>query len=137
MYLLGVANGTSKYMGLGKFWQDLEISETFLISLEVSFFSWFVFTFFESQNLLPKSLGLGFLTKISASRILPFATPFITRSIFLTNQPQLSISYTLADINMLNVQISQACGFYCKVCCQHFFLCVCLCITSAFIVCPV
>ena len=33
----GVANGTSKNVGLGKFWQDLEISETFLISLEVSF----------------------------------------------------------------------------------------------------
>ena len=26
------------YVGFGKFWQDLEISETFLISLEVSFF---------------------------------------------------------------------------------------------------
>ena len=35
---LGVANGTSKNVGLGKFWQDLEISEAFLISLEVSFF---------------------------------------------------------------------------------------------------
>ena len=34
----GVANGTSKNVGLGKFWQDLEISEAFLISLEVSFF---------------------------------------------------------------------------------------------------
>ena len=33
----GVANGTSKNVGLGKFWQDLEISEAFLISLEVSF----------------------------------------------------------------------------------------------------
>ena len=36
--LEGVANGTSKNVGLGKFWQDLEISEAFLISLEVSFF---------------------------------------------------------------------------------------------------
>ena len=35
--ILGVANGTSKNVGLGKFWQDLEISEAFLISLEVSF----------------------------------------------------------------------------------------------------
>ena len=34
----GVPNGTSKNVGLGKFWQDLEISEAFLISLEVSFF---------------------------------------------------------------------------------------------------
>ena len=34
---LGVANGTTKNVGLEKFWQDLEISEAFLISLEVSF----------------------------------------------------------------------------------------------------
>ena len=40
-------------------------------------FAWFVFTFFESRNFLPKSLGLGFLTSISASRILPFATPSV------------------------------------------------------------
>ena len=38
MTIEGVANGTSKNVCLGKFWQDLEISETFLISLEVSFF---------------------------------------------------------------------------------------------------
>ena len=37
MWLVGVANGTTKNVGLGKFWQDLEISEAFLISLEVSF----------------------------------------------------------------------------------------------------
>ena len=30
-------NGTSKNVGLGKFWQDLENLEAFLISLEVSF----------------------------------------------------------------------------------------------------
>ena len=65
---LGVANGTSKNVGLGKFWQDLEISEAFLISLGSLVFSWFVFTFFESRNILPKSLGLVFLTRISASR---------------------------------------------------------------------
>ena len=35
---VGVANGTSKNVGHGKFWQDLEILEAFLISLEVSFF---------------------------------------------------------------------------------------------------
>ena len=35
---LGVANGTSKNVGLGKFCQDLKISEAFMISLEVSFF---------------------------------------------------------------------------------------------------
>ena len=33
----GVANGTSKNVGLGKFWQYREISEAFLISLEVLF----------------------------------------------------------------------------------------------------
>ena len=36
--LRGLPNGTSKNVGLGKFWQDLEISEAFLISLEVLFF---------------------------------------------------------------------------------------------------
>ena len=40
-------------------------------------FAWFVFTFFESRNFLPKSLGLGFLIRISVSRILSFATPII------------------------------------------------------------
>ena len=30
--------------------------------------AWFVFPFFDSRNFLPKSLGLGFLTRISASR---------------------------------------------------------------------
>ena len=33
-----VANGTLKNVGLRKFCQDLEISEAFMISLEVSFF---------------------------------------------------------------------------------------------------
>ena len=32
-----MANGASKNVGLGKFWQDLEISEAFLTSLEISF----------------------------------------------------------------------------------------------------
>ena len=34
----GVANGTSKNVGLRKFWQDLEISEALFLSLKVSFF---------------------------------------------------------------------------------------------------
>lgn len=55
----GVANGTSKNIGLGEFWHDLKISKAFLISLV---FAW--------------SLGLGFLTRISASRIVPF-TPLM------------------------------------------------------------
>ena len=36
-------------------------------------FAWFVFTFFESRNFLLESLGLGFLSRISASlRVLDF-----------------------------------------------------------------
>ena len=66
--LVGVANGTSKNVGLREFWQDLEISKAFLISLEVSFLHGLLLPFFESLNFLPKSLGLGFFTRISASR---------------------------------------------------------------------
>ena len=62
-----MANGTSKNVGLAKFWQDLEISEAFFDKSRSLVFAWFVFTFFESRNFLPKSLGLGFLTRISAS----------------------------------------------------------------------
>ena len=36
--IAGVPISTLKNVGLGKFWQDLEIWEAFLISLEVSFF---------------------------------------------------------------------------------------------------
>ena len=60
-----MANGTSKNVGLGKFWQNL--GNVFDKSRSLVF-AWFVFTFFESRNFLPKSLGLGFLTRISASR---------------------------------------------------------------------
>ena len=58
-------NGTSKNVGLGKFWQDLEISKAFLISLEASFLHGLIFTFFESQNFLPRSLALAFLNSAS------------------------------------------------------------------------
>ena len=63
-----MANGTSKNVGLGKFWQDLEISEAFLISLEVSFFHGLLLLFSCLEIFSPKSFGLGFLTRISASR---------------------------------------------------------------------
>ena len=63
----GVANGTSKNVGLGKFWQDLKEVEAFLISLEVSCFHG-LFLLFLSRNVSPKSLGLGFLTRILASQ---------------------------------------------------------------------
>ena len=36
--IAGVPNGTLENVGLGKFGQDLQISEAFLVSLEVSFF---------------------------------------------------------------------------------------------------
>ena len=59
----GVSNGTSKNVGLGKFWQNLESGFDKSRSL---MFAWFDFYFFESRNILPRSLG--FLTRISASR---------------------------------------------------------------------
>ena len=55
-----MANGTLKNVGFGKFWEDLEISEAFLISLEVSFLHGLFLLFFESQN---------FFTKESQARI--------------------------------------------------------------------
>ena len=51
---LGVANGTSKNEGLGKFWQDLEILKAVLISLEVSFLHGLFLPFFASRNFLPR-----------------------------------------------------------------------------------
>ena len=47
--IAGVANGTSKNVGLGKFCQDLEISEAFMISLEVSFFDGLFLLFWVSK----------------------------------------------------------------------------------------
>ena len=55
---------------------DLEISKAFLISLEVSF-CMVCSTFFESQNFLPRSLGLRFL-KISVSQLHPYCSPMTT-----------------------------------------------------------
>ena len=60
-----MANGTSKNVGLGKFWHDLGSVFDKTRSLV---FSWFAFTFFEFRNFSPKSLGLRFLTRILASR---------------------------------------------------------------------
>ena len=47
--IAGVANDTSKNVGLGKFCQDLEISEAFMISLEVSFFHGLFLLFWVSK----------------------------------------------------------------------------------------
>ena len=70
-----MANGTSKNVGLGKFWQDLEISEAFLISLEVSFPHGLFLLFMSLETFYQRVSDSDFLTRISASRILPFFTP--------------------------------------------------------------
>ena len=57
---LGVANGTSKNVGLGKFWQDLEISEAFLISLEVSFFHGLFLLFLSLETFHQRVSGSDF-----------------------------------------------------------------------------
>ena len=56
----GVANGTSKNVGLGKFWQDLEISEVFLISLEVSFFHCLLLLFLSLKTFHQRVSGSDF-----------------------------------------------------------------------------
>ena len=48
--MLGVANGTLKNVSLRKFWQDLEISEVFLTSLEVSFLHGLFFLFLSLET---------------------------------------------------------------------------------------
>ena len=50
-------------------------------------FAWFVFTFFESRNFLPKSLGLGFLTRVAASRrVSDFTIRHPFKSVFTSAQ---------------------------------------------------
>ena len=74
----GVANGTSKNVGLGKVWQDLEILEAFLISLEVSFFHGLFLLFLSLETFHQRVSGSDFWLgsrRLSESRILPFATP--------------------------------------------------------------
>ena len=57
---LGVANGTSENVGLGKFWQDLEISEAFLISLEVSFLHGLYLLFLSLETFYQRVSGSDF-----------------------------------------------------------------------------
>ena len=57
---LGVANGTSKNVGLRKVWQDLEISNAFLISLEVSFFHGLLLLFLSLETFHQRVLGSDF-----------------------------------------------------------------------------
>ena len=58
--LIAVANGTSKNVGLGKVWQDLEISEAFLISLEVSFFHGLFLLFLSLETFHQRVSGSDF-----------------------------------------------------------------------------
>jgi len=57
---LGVANGTSKNVGLGKFWQDLEISEAFLTSLEISFLHGLFLLFLSLETFYQRVSGSDF-----------------------------------------------------------------------------
>ena len=56
----GVANGTSKNVGLGKFWQDREISEAFSISLEVSFLHGLFLLFLSLETFYQRASGSDF-----------------------------------------------------------------------------
>ena len=56
----GVANGTTKNVGVGKFWQDLEISEVFLISLEVSFLHGLFLLFLSLETFYQRVSGSDF-----------------------------------------------------------------------------
>ena len=56
----GVANGTSKNVGLGKFWQDLEISKAFFVSLEVSFFHGLLLLFLSLETFHQRVSGSDF-----------------------------------------------------------------------------
>ena len=57
---VGVANGTLKNVGLGKFWQDFEISEAFLISLEVSFLHGLFLLFLSLETFYQRVSGSDF-----------------------------------------------------------------------------
>ena len=64
----GVANGSLKNVGLGKILTGSRNLGSIFDKSRSLVFGWFVSTFFESRNFLPKSLGLGFLARVSASR---------------------------------------------------------------------
>ena len=56
----GVANGTSENVGFGQFWQDLEISEAFLLSLEVSFLYGLFLLFLSLETFYQRVSGSDF-----------------------------------------------------------------------------
>ena len=66
--MVGVANGTSKKRGSRKILTGSRNLGSVFDKSRSLVFAWFVFTFFESRNFLPKSLGLGFLTRVLASQ---------------------------------------------------------------------
>ena len=57
---VGVTNGTSKNMGLRKFWQDLEISEVFLTSLKISFLHGLFLLFLSLETFYQRVSGSDF-----------------------------------------------------------------------------
>ena len=58
--IIGVANGTSKNVGIGKFEQDLEISEAFFINLEVSFLHGLSLLFLSLETFYQRVSGSDF-----------------------------------------------------------------------------
>ena len=55
-----MVNGTSENVGIGKCWQDLEISEAFLISLEVSFLHGLFLLFLSLETFYQRVSGSDF-----------------------------------------------------------------------------
>ena len=53
-------NGTSQNVGLGKFWQELENLEAFLISLEVSFLHGLFLFFLSLETFYQRVSGSDF-----------------------------------------------------------------------------
>ena len=58
--MLGVANATLKNLGLRKSWQDLEISEAFLTSLEISFLHGLFLLFLSLESFYERVSGSDF-----------------------------------------------------------------------------
>ena len=111
-------NGTSKNVGLRKFWQDLENYLGNVFDKSWSLVSaWFVFTFFESRNFLPESLGVEFLTRISVPRRVSDFTirhPFLRVWMGLTDNWQIVPKiYVTTDICL---------GFYWQMAKDLYFL---------------
>ena len=79
------------------FVRSLEISEAFMISLEVSFFHGLFLLFLSLKNFLPKSLGLRFLTRISAPRrsVKFYHSPLLIMHAATSNYSRTAVTQTL------------------------------------------